>query len=560
MTEKRRVSTRNRGEPPLKKRALSPLRPPVSAPQPTPPRTEPLKAGLPIRLVDGRPLPTLPEPQDPCLPNTSYQTIAERLAVQAEYKSYLLTCTSGVLAASLQRSRQAWLTGGFFERYWARPSKKRDLTNTPNPARETMTRLGTCSMIIDPHLFEVTLYTVKDIPPPTYPPAPVQPPPLSVPQYNPFPQARPYGAPNYNASYPAQQPTNSPHQTLPPFREGFGSFGPQGLSPLYHPPHTASKPVQTPVPAPVPKPPDLPRMMGGASQEASQSEGSEPQADPVIQMLATRAANDLELKALMKIVASGKATQKQLREFQDHIDELNSILKSRKGPPPAFGFDGSADGAPPPSGLAYPSNPPHRSSKTEIASKQNTSGGPPSMASQTLPPIKVEALPQPYPVAATAPITKPAGSTKTDISGIVFDFGGTGDRFSIPRFSILEYLYGGTQVIISFIVIRRGSTAASGNYKGAMNYYQPVTMRLMSPSPKILEPLARVVATPDEVRSYMNNYFDRLSPAETVYLATRLPRTADVENGEQQETSTESELPLIKPVYSPPSSIMPLAA
>ena len=79
MTEKRRISTRNRGEPPLKKRALSPTSPPVSAAPPPPPPTEPLKAGLPVRLAEGRPLPTLPKPQDTSLSNESYHTIAERL-------------------------------------------------------------------------------------------------------------------------------------------------------------------------------------------------------------------------------------------------------------------------------------------------------------------------------------------------------------------------------------------------------------------------------------------------------------------------------------------------
>lgn len=47
-------------------------------------------------------------------------------------------------------------------------------------------------------------------------------------------------------------------------------------------------------------------------------------------MLATRAASDPELKALMKIVASSKATQEQLRIFQGHIDELNAIIRQRE--------------------------------------------------------------------------------------------------------------------------------------------------------------------------------------------------------------------------------------
>ena len=78
--EKRRLSTRNRGEPPLKKRALTPPAPSRAAPPPTQPN-EPLEEGLPTRIKDPRLLPTLPEPQDPNLSNKEYQTISERSAL-----------------------------------------------------------------------------------------------------------------------------------------------------------------------------------------------------------------------------------------------------------------------------------------------------------------------------------------------------------------------------------------------------------------------------------------------------------------------------------------------
>ncbi|KAI5285135.1 hypothetical protein KEM54_000798 [Ascosphaera aggregata] len=51
--------------------------------------------------------------------------------------------------------------------------------------------------------------------------------------------------------------------------------------------------------------------------------------DPVIQMLATRAAADPDLKALMQLVASKRADQSQLRKFQAHIDELHAIIAQR---------------------------------------------------------------------------------------------------------------------------------------------------------------------------------------------------------------------------------------
>lgn len=81
--EKRRLSTRNRGEPPLKKRALTPLiTPRAPPPPPTPPQpTEPMEEGLPFRVKDPRLLPTLPEPQDSDLSTQEYQTISERSAL-----------------------------------------------------------------------------------------------------------------------------------------------------------------------------------------------------------------------------------------------------------------------------------------------------------------------------------------------------------------------------------------------------------------------------------------------------------------------------------------------
>ena len=50
----------------------------------------------------------------------------------------------------------------------------------------------------------------------------------------------------------------------------------------------------------------------------------------MIQMLATRAATNPELKALMRVVASSEASQEQLLAFQAHIDELNAILANRQ--------------------------------------------------------------------------------------------------------------------------------------------------------------------------------------------------------------------------------------
>lgn len=54
-------------------------------------------------------------------------------------------------------------------------------------------------------------------------------------------------------------------------------------------------------------------------------------------------------------------------------------------------------------------------------------------------------------------------------------------------------------------------------------YYQPITIRVHG-SPKVLDPLARVVKPPEQVRQHMNDTMDRMERADIEYLAMRLPR------------------------------------
>ncbi len=130
-----------------------------------------------------------------------------------------------------------------------------------------------------------------------------------------------------------------------------------------------------------------------------------------------------------------------------------------------------------------------------------------------------------------------------------------------PRFSILEYLPGGTQVIVSFLIIQRGSEAVSKGYKDNASYYQPVTMRLSATHPRILEPLARVIAPPDEVRRYMNSVFDKMNRAENVFLAIQLPRTGENTNmGTEDQYMPADPSTLIRPFYAPPDTLVPLRA
>lgn len=519
MSEKRRPSTRYRGEPPAKKRATTPTPPPQPRPPPTP--AAPAEDdSLPTRLQDGQKLPTLPEPQDLELRDSEYQNISE----------------SGVLATSIEQSRRKWAVDGIFERYWAKPSKKRN-QDVSNPAKESMARLGICSMVIEPHIFEVTLYTVRDPQPTSQPPLPQQPPPPTTSSHlspnNPATNGQPQG----------QHSSTLSHPPLPPFREGFASFDSQGQPPpIYHP-------FAPPTPSPAGHSPQVPNLSGHSEPQAPHSKSSP---DPVIQMLATRAASDHELKALMKVVASGRATQIELREFQTHIDELNAQIKGGRGP------------SSPSRDYSLPKPP---SGGNSLAAASTGTG---LQTSNTATPSNASPYPPPTPYTKNEtsyysqyhPPVKPKGpnSYKSDVNAVVFDFGGTGDRFLFPRFSILEYLPGRTQVIVSFLVIRRGNDAYSGKYKEHMSYYQPVTVRLTTPQPRTLEPLSKIIAPPEDVRHFMNDVFDKMNPAEPAHLAIRLPRTKDGSAMEIEKANPNAEKPIVKPFYEPPNTIVPMVA
>ncbi|KAL8892593.1 MAG: hypothetical protein Q9192_005591 [Flavoplaca navasiana] len=548
MSEKRKPTTRYQGQRPPKRRQLS-ATPPTPAPkQPTPKDTiQNPKEQLPVKLKESQSLPTQAEGQDPNLLDADFQSIAE----------------SGVLALSIQQSRQTWITDGIFDRYWTRPTKKKGMIDSPNPARETMNKLGVCSMIIDPHVFEATLYIVRENQP-VFMPSHVPPPPMPsgpVNQgYNPYQDHKTYQQqtqPSYShgiyPQYHPQYPPNATNLTLPPFREGFGQFSPSGPS-IYHN-SAPSRPIEQNHSRGTAPPPNLPDQ--GSDPSAIDGENK---TDPVIQMLATRAASDHNLKALMKVVASGHASQDQLRDFQNHIDELNNLIKGQKGhhePTPPQEHRPQPPPPPPQQPQNYPAAP-------RPSPMPQTPGPASSSPYNSLPPmsahIKAEPPSQSPYFSHLAPPPKPT-SPKPDVISVVFDFSSNGDRFTFPRFSILEYLPGRTQVIASFLVIRKGSAAASapGEYNRNLTYYQPVTIRLLAANPKILEPLSRVVAPPEEVRKYMNGIFDKMSPAKPAYLVLRLPRAKGDEEAETSEAPVQMSAGLVKRVYSPPNSLVPLA-
>ncbi|KAF1814383.1 hypothetical protein P152DRAFT_456633 [Eremomyces bilateralis CBS 781.70] len=200
-------------------------------------------------------------------------------------------------------------------------------------------------------------------PPPQQPP-PQQPPPQQPPPQQPPPQQAPPQQPPQQPSHQARSnvPENAPHHAAAP------------TPPASQPP----PPAPTPSPAP----------------------SQQPAPDPVIHMLAQRASTNMELKQVMRIVASGNANPSQLEYFQRHIDELSAIVKARGGH--------TAHGTPTPAPPASS----HSPTPTSAQSKTNMPTPPvqtPAPAPQPAP-ASVKTPAPPPPAAPPAPPRQPSAS------------------------------------------------------------------------------------------------------------------------------------------------------
>ncbi|CAL5873726.1 uncharacterized protein PFLUO_LOCUS8008 [Penicillium psychrofluorescens] len=293
MAEKRRLPPRERREPAKKRlsEATPAPTPPAQKKKATPkvrPPPPELEKPLPTKIKDSDSLPIIRTRQPTTLSDKEYQSLAD----------------SAVLLASLERSKKKWLSDGILVRYYTKPKKtKREQIAQRNPPKESMIKVGPCDVTVGPHLFDAMIYTVKD---PNAPPM----------QY--APQQRPmvhYGPPGSFQQFQPSYPPSAYPQKRPPYSPAPANRPPQG-----HPTNHAHPSQQRPQLSP----------QGGQRPPQQNGQPAKPSPDPVIQMLATRAAADPELKALMRVVASSQATQEQLRAFQAHIDELNAIIKARE--------------------------------------------------------------------------------------------------------------------------------------------------------------------------------------------------------------------------------------
>jgi hypothetical protein len=456
-----------------------------------------------------------------------------------------------VLAVSLERSRQKWLNEGIFEKYWTKPSKKKNQADIHNPPKDTMLKLGTCTITIEPHSFEATLYTVREPQVTFLPPMGLTPPRSLLPQY---------GAPA--AQHPSlysnlKPPTQPATQTSSP---AFANHPSSSLSkensvqqrPAINPRTTPTSTNATPIPGQGTIGP-INSMTAQAPPQASKT--TPPSPDPVIQMLATKAATDHNLKALMRVVASGKASPAELRIFQGHIDELNAILQAKSqanrplAPSPLTSSASNLQ--------RTPSTDPYSAPVGQHIPRDVNGNGftlPPPTA-----PVKAEPVPNYYTESLPAVRPKVQPPMKPDITAVVLEFSaGSGDRFLFPKHSVLEYLPGGTRVIASFLVVRKGSLSDAGAYDPKLDYYQPVTINLSTPHARLLEPLARVVAPLEEVRKHMDGIMDRMPRAREVHLALRLPRAADDIMEDTEEHMGANEVDGVQAIYAPPSAVVPI--
>lgn len=292
-------------------------------------------------------------------------------------------------------------------------------------------------------------------------------------------------------------------------------------------------------------------------------------------MLAAKAATDSELKSLMRTVASGQASPSQLKVFQANIDELTAALHLQQPSPslhnqPQRGIDREVTGrllVPAINELAktshnprnealLPSGPVERQTPLTVVHPKPQLPLPHMMVEQSGP-YRGNARSQSQ-VSGPEAVFMPG---KTDLSAVVFEFvAGSGDRFLFPKFTVLDFSADGKEVLASFLVVRKGSESESGTYKSDMDYFQPVTLGLSAPNAKILDPLARVVASSAETRKHMEDIISTTPRADYVRLALRLPRRIDdAEHDTGDETSPIGDYEGIqKAFYAPPGSLRPL--
>jgi hypothetical protein len=543
---------------------------------------------LPFKFHDGQPLPTLPEPQPLNLPSSEWQDIQH----------------SGVLNASLERSRAVWVSGAnfrVFHKNFTQPKKPGDRTDEDRARHlrqkdieKTYVELGKeptaklsvkeqieiqAQLVIEPHTFPIRLYASREG--------------LKMAAKKTSTPASTYGAwPNHN------QPQHSQPNQYTQYNHGSPAYPPKLPQPRPPPP----KPVQK-----APPPPPAPT--------------STPAPDPVIHMLAARAGTDPELKAVMKIVAAGHASKDQLEFFQTHINELTAILAKQKEDAAkaqrALALPPAPKPLPPPpapKALPQPSTP-------QPSAPAPRPVQPAQPLQHTLKPYS-PVLPQ-FPHLQHTPSTRPPpaqylnhsqpqtpyrqtpqmssydSSQPQPYRPLVFSFEeGNKDMLYFPSYSFMEELPNKSGAKFSFLITKmkpkaepiakppstpapqvmtpftfNGNTAIStpntdtssvppplaptpriedfdeSSDIADVNFYQPVTVLLLTDNKEVYDALGRAIRPPAVVESYMDEVFDRCKRAEETFLAFRLPRDGDADVAEKRVRSGDGTPVVATPIH-----------
>lgn len=473
-------------------------------PSPSIASTPPVEEILPTKLTSSKPLPVSRVKQAADLSSKEYQSIAE----------------SAIVAASLHRSRMQWLSDAIFKKYWVKPVKKKKVLEQPpdNPDIKSMVRLGTGTISVEPHKFDVVFYTVRETLPAWYKHPNQYTAKGSAPS---TPMAAPYTpykspAPIQSATQP-QAAQTAPSPASQPSAQAFKSATPSAGG------------ISTQQPAP--KQPAAPKL----------------NSDPVIQMLAARAATDPQLKDLMKVVATSKANAEQLKEFQKHIDEFNGVVKRQEAERQERERAAAAQAAQSAQvGTAQPGTPQPAGSVNTPSQRPGSAITTPASAPGTTAPSTAAAQPAiyntPRPPSQQMPNFNAAPpKVEPHIKHIVIEFTGEGastDRFLFPAFAALDMTYGAFEMLASFFVERKGSdmiaslgetdpeelAAAQAKWKPDVEYYQPVTITVRATKHLTIETIARAAKTLPEVQEHMKKVLETKTRAPVEYLVHQLPR------------------------------------
>ncbi|KAK3317819.1 hypothetical protein B0T19DRAFT_298726 [Cercophora scortea] len=250
--------------------------------------------------------------------------------------------------------------------------------------------------------------------------------------------------------------------------------------------------------------------------------------DPLVVLLVKTALDEVKTRDMVQRIADNKPQYSDATDLKVILDRLRTKLAKDKERQQA-----QSSPAPTPTTTSTSTATANATSTatataTPTAATPKTNGAPSSQAAPS-PSSAAGALPATQPPTQQALRSKgPPPPPKPDISAVVFEFsGGTGDRYLFPKFSLLENVAvapGQQQVIASFLIVRRGSKAEYPVADPELDYYQPITVRLFTTSGKHLDNLARVVAPQEEVKRYMDDVMDKMTRAEYILLAMRLPR------------------------------------